>query len=131
MKIEKLTVSYEVRVLALVTFLAIVIFALTSFFVVSFFSRDSFNSAKGDRPLVSYEVVYNGQQVTQVAAWIDRDGNRRYAKEPARVGGIDVSVLVLILCSLILAKGAYDVYRALTGRHKRRLLARYRLWYES
>lgn len=122
-KIEKLAESYETRILVLVTVMAIAIFSAASLFTLKIFSSDYFDPAKGDRPLISYQVIYYGQQFTQVATWADKDGNHHFAKEPARFAGIDVSVLVLALFNLGIAKGAYDFYRMLTGRHKRRLMA--------
>lgn len=122
-KIENLISSYENRVLVLVTLSAIVIFSAASFFTICFTTRDAYDPAKGDRPLITYQVVYNGQQLTRVAAWTDKDGSSHYAKEPIRFAGINLSVLVLALSGLGIAKGSYDIYSMLTDRYKRRLMS--------
>lgn len=123
-KIENLTSSYENRILVLVTLMAIVILSTASLFIIYFFiPRDAYDPAKGDSPLISYQKIYYGQQITQVAAWVDKDGNSHYAKEPARFAGIDVSVLVLALLGLGIAKGSHDLYSILTDRYKRRLMS--------
>ncbi|MHB1043423.1 MAG: hypothetical protein ACYC0Q_11380 [Eubacteriales bacterium] len=91
-KIENLISSYENRISILVTLIAAVIFLASSIVIIYFFTRDAYDPAKGDRPIITYQDIYNGQQITHVAAWTDRDGNSRYAKEPARFEGIDVGL---------------------------------------
>jgi len=124
-KIEALLTSFENRVLVLVTIAAIFLSALFSLYFVDFFSLETFSPSKGDEPVVSYQAAVYGQEQTMVAAWRDREGNIHFAKETAKVAGMEVPVLVLVLVNLGLAKAAYDLYSLITGRHRKRLIARY------
>lgn len=99
--------------------LVLMIFLL-KMLLLYFFTRDAYDPAKGDRPLISYQDIYNGQQITQVAAWTDRDGNSHYAK--ARFEGIDVRLVMLVLLGLGIARASNDLYIMLTDRYRRRLM---------
>lgn len=113
-KMESLTASYENRILFFVSLMAIVFFLAASIFTIHFFTREAYNPAKGDRPLATYQIVYYGKQYTQIAAWVDKDGNKHYPKGPVRFAGIDVSILVLPLLGLGIAKGSCDLYNTIS-----------------
>lgn len=124
-KIERMISVYENRALVLIVLAALVISSCLSLYTMKVFAGNHFDPARGDVPVVTYEIAYNAQQFTQVAVWHDREGAVHYATETPKVGGVDVPILILIIANLGLVKAAYDAYSYLTGRYRRRLLARF------
>ncbi len=115
-KIDNFTSSYEYRIGVLFSLIALVFFLAASVFTIYFFTREAYDPTKGDKPLITYQVEYHGQQYTQVAAWVDKDGNARYVKRPPRFAGIDLIIPVLALLGLGIAKGSCDLCDMLFNR---------------
>lgn len=132
-KFEGMVSVYENRVLVLVVMAALVISACLSLYTVKTFAGEVFNPARGDVPVITYEVAYHDKQLTQVAVWLDQNGATHYATETPKLGGAEVPLLILVLVNLGLVKAAYDTYTYLTGRYRKRLLLkfRYRLYPEQ
>lgn len=125
-KIERLATVYENRVLVMTVLGALIVSACLSFYAVRFLAGDRFDPAKGDRAVITCEVTYSDKIITQVAAWVDQEGNIHYTKETPKFAGYDTTLLVLLLINLGLAKAGYDIYGFLTGRYRRRLVDRFK-----